>query len=167
MQPADASLTSPLLAINESPSSASECTSPAATTIILKIVSPVGSETTLFGEYVSRAKARANNQLRVGPVSFTAVMLSLIMFLGVGRYWCYDIPGSIQTQLTAWYGSGYGDTQNSLFYSVYSWPNVILAFFGGFILDKITGVRRGAMLFCGLVTLGQLVFSLGCQWKVY
>lgn len=35
------------------------------------------------------------------------------------------------------------------------------------ILDKFTGVRKGAMLFCGLVALGQLIFSLGVQWKIY
>jgi len=121
-----------------------------------------------FGEYTSRAKARANNRLRVlGCVPFSAVMLLCIMFLTFGSYWCYDIPGSIETQLTQWFGHGYSHGENLLLYSVYSWPNCVLAFFGGFIIDKITGVRRGALLFCSLIALGQLVFSLGAQFKIY
>ena len=126
-----------------------------------------------FGEYISRAKARANNTLKVCcglPHRYT--MLLCIMFLTFGSYWCYDIPGSIETQLILWFNNGstdgsYTKASNSLLYSIYSWPNCILAFFGGFLLDKVTGVRRGALLFCGLVALGQLIFSLGCQYKIF
>lgn len=126
-----------------------------------------------FGEYISRAKARANNTLKICcglPHRYT--MLLCIMFLTFGSYWCYDIPGSIETQLILWFNDGntdgsYTKASNSLLYSIYSWPNCILAFFGGFLLDKVTGVRRGALLFCGLVALGQLIFSLGCQYKIF
>lgn len=126
-----------------------------------------------FGEYVSRAKARAANTMTVlCGCPFNLCMLLCIMFLTFGSYWCYDIPGSIETQLTLWFNNGkkdgsYTDASNSLLYSIYSWPNCILAFFGGFIIDKITGVRRGALLFCGLVGLGQFIFSMGVQYKIY
>jgi len=132
-----------------------------------------------FGEYVSRAKARASSSLYVlCGLPFHGVMLLCIMFLTFGSYWSYDIPGSIQKELTAWFNDNHVDAQgnsvgpytnasNTLLYSIYSWPNVILAFIGGFLLDKVTGVRRGSMIFCGLVASGQLVFSLGCQFKVY
>jgi len=50
---------------------------------------------------------------------------------------------------------------------VYSYPNIILAFFGGFIIDKITGVRLGTAVFCGLVFLGQLLFAIAVQFKIY
>jgi MFS family permease len=109
---------------------------------------------------------------------FHGCMLLCIMFLTFGSYWCYDIPGSIETQLTNWFNNdqfdkdghsvgSYTHGSNSLLYSIYSWPNCILAFLGGFLLDKVTGVRKGAMLFCGLVALGQLIFALGCQWKLF
>jgi MFS family permease len=80
--------------------------------------------------------------------------------------------------LTAWFNNGHTDASgksegsytsasNTLLYSIYSWPNVILAFIGGFLIDKVTGVRKGSLIFCGLVALGQLVFSFGCQYKIY
>ena len=42
------------------------------------------------------------------------------------------------------------------FYSVYSWPNVILCFFGGFLIDRVLGVRWGAITFALFVTVGQV-----------
>jgi len=42
------------------------------------------------------------------------------------------------------------------FYAWYSWPNVILCFFGGFLIDKVFGVRLGAIIFSLLVTVGQV-----------
>lgn len=42
------------------------------------------------------------------------------------------------------------------FYSWYSWPNVILCFFGGFLIDKTFGVRLGAIIFSLFVTAGQV-----------
>ncbi len=78
-----------------------------------------------------------------------------------------QIPGSIPDQLKAWFGNGYSDGNNKILYSVYSWPNCILAFFGGFIIDKVTGVRLGAVIFCGLVFLGHCVFCIGVQVKSF
>lgn len=46
------------------------------------------SGTNKFGEYVSRAKARANNTLSVCcGIPFHMVMLVCIMFLTFGSYW--------------------------------------------------------------------------------
>ena len=47
------------------------------------------------------------------------------------------------------------------FYAWYSWPNVILCFFGGFLIDKTFGVRLGAIIFSLFVTAGQVVFATG------
>lgn len=121
-----------------------------------------------FDEYVSRAKLRANNNIKIcGCIPLNYVILVCIMFITFGSYWVFDIPGSIPDQLKAWFGHGYSDGNNKILYSVYSWPNCILAFFGGFIIDKITGVRLGALIFCGLVLLGHCVFSLGVQFKSF
>ena len=46
--------------------------------------------------------------------------------------------------------------QFMLLYSLYSWPNVILCFFGGFLIDKLFGVRLGAIIFSGFVLVGQV-----------
>jgi len=38
---------------------------------------------------------------------------------------------------------------------------VILCFFGGFLLDRVFGVRLGSIIFCLFVLVGQLIFALG------
>jgi MFS family permease len=98
------------------------------------------------------------------------MILIAICFLTFGSYWVYDTPGAIQTPLTYYFaesGMTYTNSDNSLLYSVYSWPNVILAFFGGYIIDRFLGVRLGSLLFCSLVLLGQVIFSMGIQFSVY
>lgn len=47
-------------------------------------------------------------------------------------------------------------TEYSLLYAVYDWPNVILAFLGGFLIDRFWGVRIGTVIFLLLVCLGQV-----------
>jgi len=51
-------------------------------------------------------------------------------------------------------------SQFSMFYSVYSWPNVILSFFGGFLIDRVFGIRWGAIIFCIFVTIGQVKYKM-------
>lgn len=52
-------------------------------------------------------------------------------------------------------------TRYALLYSLYSWPNVILSVFGGFLLDRVFGIRLGTVIFSGLVCLGQAIFAAG------
>mmetsp|Transcript_1750 Transcript_1750/g.4773 ORF Transcript_1750/g.4773 Transcript_1750/m.4773 type:complete len:540 (+) Transcript_1750:270-1889(+) len=95
-------------------------------------------------------------------------ILCAVCLITFGSYWVFDTPGAIYTQLRLWFGpSTYTQSKNLLLYSVYSYPNVILAFFGGFIIDRVTGVRIGAILFCSLVLTGQTIFAFAVQIKVY
>lgn len=48
-----------------------------------------------------------------------------------------------------------------MLYSVYSWPNTVIVFFGGVLIDRYLGVRWGALLFSGLVCAGQVLFWFG------
>jgi hypothetical protein len=48
-----------------------------------------------------------------------------------------------------------------------SYPNIILAFFGGFLIDRVLGIRASALIFCTLIFLGQLVFAVGVQMREY
>jgi MFS family permease len=48
----------------------------------------------------------------------------------------------------------------SLLYTVYSVPNCVLPFFGGFFVDKL-GVRLCLLAFATFIALGQVVFSFG------
>ena len=52
-------------------------------------------------------------------------------------------------------------TQYNSLYLVYTWPNVVISAFGGFLLDRWFGIRIGTFIFCALVCTGQLIFALG------
>jgi MFS family permease len=54
-------------------------------------------------------------------------------------------------------------TDFSVLYSVYSWPNVVLAFFGGMIGDRF-GLRISAFVFSLFVFLGTVVVAVGPQF---
>ena len=43
---------------------------------------------------------------------------------------------------------------------MYSYPNTVLPIFGGIFLDAI-GLRLGILMFTGILTLGQAIFTLG------
>lgn len=87
--------------------------------------------------------------------------LTFCCIVMMGSYFCFDNPSALQTKFTDKGGlyriSG---TQVNLLYSVYSFPNIILPFFGGILVDKI-GVRVAILLFSGLLILGQLIFTYG------
>jgi len=143
--------------------------------------SGTASDRTGLVGYMSRAKARTSVRLRVcrcgrgkgaeGLLSFHACMLFLVSLLTFGCYFSYDAPGALETQLTKWFnrgsdGGSYTHASNSLLYAAYTWPNCVLSFLGGFILDRVTGIRRGTLLFCGLVLLGQVLFQIGCLQRM-
>ena len=56
------------------------------------------------------------------------------------------------------------ETYFSLLYTLYSVPNIILPFFGGFFVDKI-GVRLCLIIFVCLIAAGQVVFAFGVSIK--
>jgi MFS family permease len=93
------------------------------------------------------------------------IVLIFISFLTFGSYFVYDNPAALQDVMMS--DLRITTDKFTLFYSVYSWPNVILCFFGGFLIDRVFGVRWGAIIFCGLVTVGQIVFSLGALVNTY
>jgi len=97
------------------------------------------------------------------------LILPCVMWLTFGSYWVYDTPGALLKQLQDWFGGEdkYTKSDNLVLYSVYSYPNTVLCFFGGFIIDRITGLRLGALLFCSLIVAGELMFAVGIQVKQY
>jgi MFS family permease len=93
------------------------------------------------------------------------VILLLTCLMLVGSYWCYDIPSSCKTQIDDYMG----DDENfehyfSLLYSLYSFPNIILPFFGGFFIDTF-GVRKCMLIFSTILVIGQVIFSFGLSVK--
>nr|CAB3263790.1 major facilitator superfamily domain-containing protein 1 [Phallusia mammillata] len=94
-------------------------------------------------------------------LSHRLVVLTLMCFLGFGSYFCYDIPAALHTQIRN--DMDINEATFMQLYSWYSWPNVILCFFGGFLIDRVLGVRVGCVLFSSFVLVGQLVFALGAS----
>ncbi|CAH8515376.1 unnamed protein product [Dicrocoelium dendriticum] len=87
------------------------------------------------------------------------LMLFFIPFLSFGTYFCYDCPAALQDvtkrdlRLT--------ETEFLNLYSLYSWPNVILGFVGGFLIDRVFGISLGAIIFSLFVLVGQLITGAG------
>ncbi|KAL1124000.1 hypothetical protein AAG570_001770 [Ranatra chinensis] len=80
-------------------------------------------------------------------------------FLGFGSYFCYDNPGALQDVIIR--DLSLSTTEFTYLYSSYSWPNFVLCFIGGFLIDRVFGIRLGTVIYAMIVVLGQLVFSFG------
>lgn len=97
-------------------------------------------------------------------------VLIVACFLTFGSYYIYDFPGSIgtgphntiQKRFDDHFGKNYYTQEmNQALYSVYSWPNTVLAVFGGLLIDKYLGLRRAMLLFTALVFAGSALFYIG------
>lgn len=87
------------------------------------------------------------------------IILICICILGFGNYFCYDSPSAIEIQIEKAMSIDTG--QFTSLYAWYSWPNVIMCFFGGLLIDRVLGIRIGAILFLVLLLIGQVILALG------
>ncbi|KAK6478695.1 major facilitator superfamily domain-containing protein 1 isoform X1 [Huso huso] len=93
------------------------------------------------------------------------VVLIFMCFLGFGSYFCYDNPAALQTQIVQDM-----DLNTYMFmqlYAWYSWPNVVLCFLGGFLLDRVFGIRLGTVIFSLFVCVGQVIFAAGAFFGAF
>ncbi|KAM6127738.1 lysosomal dipeptide transporter MFSD1 isoform 4-T4 [Phoenicopterus ruber ruber] len=93
------------------------------------------------------------------------LVLALMCFLGFGSYFCYDNPAALQTQVQR--DMKVTTAQFMALYAWYSWPNVVLCFFGGFLIDRVFGIRLGTVIFSVFVCVGQVVFALGALLNTF
>ncbi|XP_072033849.1 lysosomal dipeptide transporter MFSD1-like [Amphiura filiformis] len=93
------------------------------------------------------------------------IVLILICFLSFGAYFCYDNPSVLQSEIK--YAMDVDTSKFMLLYSLYSWPNVVLCFFGGFLLDRVFGIRLGAIAFSTFVVFGQCITAAGATLNNY
>uniref|UniRef100_A0A8C4R5R2 Lysosomal dipeptide transporter MFSD1 n=1 Tax=Eptatretus burgeri TaxID=7764 RepID=A0A8C4R5R2_EPTBU len=87
------------------------------------------------------------------------LVLILMCLLSFGSYFCYDIPAALQTQIMQ--DMKVNSVKFMQLYAWYSWPNVILCFLGGFLIDRVFGIRLGTIIFSCFVVVGQVLFSFG------
>ncbi|XP_056139320.1 major facilitator superfamily domain-containing protein 1 [Lampris incognitus] len=94
-----------------------------------------------------------------GHLLHRVIFLLFMCFLGFGSYFCYDNPAALQTQFLQ--DMKLSTSQFMQLYAWYSWPNVILCFLGGFLLDRVFGIRLGTIIFSLFVCVGQVIFATG------
>ncbi|PWA20255.1 hypothetical protein CCH79_00003927 [Gambusia affinis] len=87
------------------------------------------------------------------------VVLVFMCFLGFGSYFCYDNPAALQTQVIQ--DMNLNTAEFMQLYAWYSWPNVVLCFLGGFLIDRVFGIRLGTLIFSLFVCIGQVIFAAG------
>jgi len=80
----------------------------------------------------------------------------------IGNYYCYDNPAALKTQLQEF--ANLNEQQYNLLYTVYSIPNIILPFFGGYLCDML-GASRAFSIFASFLVGGQVVFAFGTSIK--
>ncbi|KAM8710696.1 hypothetical protein ACLKA7_017336 [Drosophila subpalustris] len=118
-------------------------------------------------EEEAQANGRQDNELALPsggccmPSSTCHRFLALIFMclLGFGSYFCYDNPGALQTVFKR--DLDLSATEFTLIYSIYSWPNVVLCFLGGFLIDRLFGIRLGTIIYMLILLVGQLIFASG------
>ncbi|KAJ0181914.1 hypothetical protein K1T71_002636 [Dendrolimus kikuchii] len=91
--------------------------------------------------------------------------LVLMCFLCFGSYFCYDTPGALVDNFTD--DMHLNTSQFALLYSIYSWPNVVLCFIGGYLIDRYFGVRLGTVIYMTIVFIGAVVFALGAYVNAF
>eukprot|EP01108_Squamamoeba_japonica_P004756 TRINITY_DN3767_c0_g1_i1.p1 TRINITY_DN3767_c0_g1~~TRINITY_DN3767_c0_g1_i1.p1 ORF type:complete len:472 (-),score=275.42 TRINITY_DN3767_c0_g1_i1:26-1441(-) len=85
---------------------------------------------------------------------FVLLVISLICF---GPYFAYDSIQNVSVQMKE--QIGITDTKFGVLYAVYSFPNMILPFFGGVAGDRL-GLRAASMLFVSFVVIGAVLVAL-------
>lgn len=91
---------------------------------------------------------------------FVLIFMCLLAF---GSYYCYDNPGALHDHFTQ--DMNLTESEYAGLYAAYSYPNVILCFFGGYLIDAVFGIRLGAIIFASIICLGQLIFAAGAYFN--
>ena len=72
-------------------------------------------------------------------------------FMVCGSYMCYDFPAILNSSIQEEFKQT--STSINILYSVYSFPNIILPLFGGYLIDYL-GIRKGIFIFTFLLVIG-------------
>mmetsp|Transcript_2453 Transcript_2453/g.3398 ORF Transcript_2453/g.3398 Transcript_2453/m.3398 type:complete len:667 (-) Transcript_2453:2357-4357(-) len=116
--------------------------------------------------YHQREQANAKaGELTRSQLESRWLILAMSCMVLFGSYYSYDNPSALHTQLKN-HMHEFEDYEiyfNRL-YSVCSFPNIFLPFFGGAFVDKI-GAPICAVGFSILLLLGQIMFALGVNFR--
>ena len=107
------------------------------------------------------------------------IAIFFMCLMGFGSYLCYDVPGALIVSFVgAFYTSSgvelnlpssrqdvfkdvmnVGDSQYGLLYALYSWPNVVLPVVGGYLIDRVFGLRVASVVFISFCIVGKIFLS--------
>lgn len=96
------------------------------------------------------------------------VVLFLSSFVSFSAYFALDVPSAVQERLRVMFGASAGmdfEVFFGLTYSLYSFPNMILPFFGGFLTSRF-GAAYTTLGFTVIVLLGQVLTTFGIYLKL-
>lgn len=110
-------------------------------------------------KHQSKKSFTFNDCLNPHKPSFRYLALVFMCFITFGSFFCYDTPAALQDKFKS--DLKISTATFTAFYSWYSWPNVILCFFGGFLIDHVFGIRLGTIVFSSFVLVGHVVFGFG------
>jgi MFS family permease len=96
------------------------------------------------------------------------VILFLTCTLLISNYYCYDIPGTLNTQLRNYLNVSYNEWQYQLnaIYSAYSFPNLVMPIISGFLVDSI-GPTKMLITFSTILIFGQFLFALAINTNLF
>lgn len=123
-----------------------------------------------FGSLLERSKsAHESSALPAGRLhpsdpAYRRVILAVTCLLTFGSYFCFDTPGALVTEISR--GLDLTSFEYNVLFSVYSWPNTVLVFVGGVLIDRY-GNRFSAVALSVLVLVGQLVMAVGVALRAY
>ena len=94
------------------------------------------SESEPIIQYVDGAEEEGTLSKMCNPRKFFFRYFALIFMclLSFGSYFCYDNPAALQDHFKK--DLKISTSTFTAFYAWYSWPNVILCFLGGYLIDR-------------------------------
>lgn len=92
------------------------------------------------------------------------IVLGLTCMVMTGAFYSLDIPASLHEEMKEYMPATDFEMKFNLLYSVYSFPNVILPFFGGGLVDSY-GSSLMLVVFGSLCLLGQGFFAVGGVYR--
>ena len=85
-----------------------------------------------------------------------AIFLSMIEGM---LTFCADFPAGIQS--TTIKVMKLDNTKYNMLFSAYTWPDIVMSILGTVMVGKYLGMRRGIIVFTGVVFAGQVTVSIG------
>jgi MFS family permease len=118
----------------------------------------------LSADNAGKAAAAASGPPSKATLPVRWAMLGLVSFALLGDFYAYDQPSALNSQLGDHFSASMDDatfqTNFALLYSVYSFPNIVLPFFGGVLVDRY-GCRRTLLWFSVILVAGQALVAFG------